>query len=130
MFKEKMINDKPNGLNLMLPWPDSILNPNRKDHWAKKHRPKVAAREAGYYIALDRGVKLDAGKKYVVELVFCPPDKRKRDLDNLVSSMKSALDGMCRGLGIDDEMIRPLPDWGPVVKGGKVEVTITEKIDA
>lgn len=123
------MNEQPNGLHLMLPWPDMILMPNKHVHWSKKNRARITGREAGYYIALEKGVKLDPEKKYRVDLVFCPPDRRTRDLDNLVSSMKSTLDGVCRGLGIDDKMIRPLPDWGPQVEGGKVEITIVEKID-
>jgi crossover junction endodeoxyribonuclease RusA len=63
-----------------------------------------------------------------VTLTFCPPDRFPRDMDNLVAALKSGLDGMCRALGIDDHQIVPVPDqdWGPVVKGGKVEVTIVE----
>lgn len=115
-----------NGIHLMLPFPDPILNPNVHVHWGKKNKARVAAREAGYYLALEKGVKLNADSRYHVTLVFCPPDQRARDLDNLSSAMKSALDGMCQGLGINDKMIRPVPDWGPQVAGGKVEITIVE----
>lgn len=120
------MNEQPNGVHLMLPWPDPILNPNKHVHWTKKHRAKVDGRETAFYIALEKGVKLDPEKKYRVDMVYCPPDHRKRDFDNLGRAMKSAMDGMCRGLGIDDSQLRPLPDWGPVVEGGKVEITITE----
>lgn len=122
-----MLNQKPNGVYLSLPFPDSILNPNVHVHWARKNPAVKAAREAAFYLTLERGVQLERGKKYEVKLVFCPPDKRTRDLDNLTTSMKSALDGMCRGLGIDDKQIKPVPDWGPVVEDGKVEVTIIER---
>jgi hypothetical protein len=36
---------------------------------------------------------------------------------------------MCKALGINDRMIRPVPDWGQVVNGGKVEVSIVELPD-
>jgi Holliday junction resolvase RusA-like endonuclease len=121
------MNDQANGIHLMLPFPEAILNPNKHVHWAKKNKARVSAREAGYYLALEKGVKLNADSRYDVTLVFCPPDHRERDLDNLTASMKSALDGMCRGLGINDKMIRPVPDWGPLVEGGKVEITIVER---
>lgn len=110
----------------MLPFPDAILNPNKHVHWAKKNRARVDAREAAYKIARSLDICLSEEKKYRVSLVFCPPDRRSRDLDNLTSAMKSALDGMCRGLGIDDKQIRPLPDWGWQYIGGKVEVVIEE----
>lgn len=119
-----MINDEPNGVYLSLPWPDPILNPNQHVHWAKKNKARMTAKKAGYYLALEKGVKLNPIKKYQVNMVFCPPDERTRDLDNLSASMKAALDGMCRAMGIDDRIIRPVPDWGPVVDGGKVEIVI------
>lgn len=122
-----MITTTPNGLRLMLPWPDKVLNPNQRRHWAVKKDAKIAARGMAYSIAYNIGIKLDPGKYYQVDLMFCPPNSQIRDMDNMVASMKSALDGMCRALGIDDRMIRPVPDWGPVVEGGKVEVTITER---
>lgn len=114
-------------LSLTLPFPDKILNPNQHVHWRRKNKARVDARKAGFYIAKETGVRLDADSRYDVMLVFCPPDKRERDLDNLTASLKAALDGMCHGLGIDDKMIRPLPDWGEVVKGGRVDVTILER---
>ena len=125
----EMINEKPNGLHLMFPFPDAILNPNKIAHWTKKASAKKTSKTAGYYLAKEKAVILDSEKRYIVKLVFCPPDNRKRDLDNLLASMKSALDGMCSGLGIDDSMIKPDPDWGPVTEGGKVEITIMEKIE-
>lgn len=118
----------PTGVKLMLPFPDSILNPNVTGHWATKQPAKKAAREAAYILAYNLQIKLDSQKKYRVTLIFCPPDRRYRDLDNMVSSMKSALDGMCRALGINDKNIKPEPDWGPGFVGGKVEVTITELV--
>lgn len=121
-----MIGTKPNGLHLQLPWPDPMLNPNKHVHWAAKNRPRKVQRDACFYLAKSTGVELDPGKPYRVTLVFCPPDHFNRDLDNLVAALKSGLDGMCRALGIDDRMIKPVPDWGPVIEGGKVEVTIVE----
>lgn len=37
-----------------------------------------------------------------VTLRFVPPDRRARDIDNLVASMKSGLDGLADVLGVDD----------------------------
>ena len=125
-----MENTTPNGLHLMLPFPEGILSPNVKAHWSKKHAAYTAGREAAYILAYNTGVKLNADSHYICTLIFCPPDKRNRDLDNLVAAMKGALDGVCRAVGIDDRNIRPIPDWGPVVAGGKVELTLIEKTGA
>jgi Holliday junction resolvase RusA-like endonuclease len=118
-----------NGIKIMLSWPDPILNPNVKLHWAVKKDAKQAARDEGYVMAKQTGMELDPAKRYIMEMVFCPPDHRPRDLDNLLASQKWAIDGMCKALGINDRMIRPVPDWGQVVNGGKVEVSIVELPD-
>lgn len=60
-----------------------------------------------------------------VHVIACPPDRRRRDLDNL---QKALLDAMQHG-GVyrDDSQIDRLEvERGPVVPGGKVIVTITE----
>jgi crossover junction endodeoxyribonuclease RusA len=115
-----------NGIKIMLSWPDKILNPNVKKHWTVKKEAKDVARNAGYYLAKNTGMELDPAKRYRMDMVFFPPDNRARDLDNLLASQKWVIDGMCRALGIDDRMIRPVPDWGQVIYGGKVEVNIVE----
>lgn len=114
-------------IELTLPWPDKVLNPNQRRHWAVKKDAKKSAKMMAYALASNLDIKLDPEKHYQFEMIFCPPNSRIRDLDNLLASMKSALDGICRALGIDDKMIRPVPDWGPVTEGGIVEITITER---
>lgn len=124
-----MLETKPNGIMLSLPFPDPILNPNAHVHWSKKNRARYDLKEACYYLILERGVKLDPDRHYTVSLTFCPPNNRKRDRDNLLAAYKAGLDGMCLALGIDDSTIHPVPEIGPVVSPlGKVEVSIVEKI--
>lgn len=121
------MNDKQTGLMLALPFPDPVLNPNRREHWAVKRRAAAPLREACFYLAKQRGVELDPGRQYTVKLLFCPPNNRRRDRDNLLASYKAGLDGLCLALGIDDSNIHPIPEIGPVVKPtGKVEVVIYE----
>ena len=58
-------------------------------------------------------------------LTIYPPDKKRRDLDNVFASMKSAIDGVCQGLEIDDSQIhRVTLEWGVVVKDGAVELEL------
>ena len=45
---------------------------------------------------------------YPISLDFIPPDKRHRDLDNLLASSKQLLDGVAHGLGINDRQFRPI----------------------
>lgn len=60
-------------------------------------------------------------------LIIFPPDRKRRDLDNILTAMKSAIDGMCKGLEVDDSQIRRATlEWGAVVKGGAVELELKE----
>ena len=89
-----------------LPWPPSQLSPNARTHWAAK------AKIAGSYkrkcwlaakSAMARGdLFLPDADKILLALIFFPPDKRKRDDDNLIAAFKSGRDGLALALGIDD----------------------------
>ena len=59
-----------------------------------------------------------------VTIAFHPPDKRRRDKDNMIAAFKSGQDGIADAIQVDDG------DWfvshviREPVKGGCVEVTI------
>lgn len=70
------------------------------------------------------------GRMRVAEVVsmrvlWCQPDRRGRDDDNMAGSFKAFRDGIALALGLDDVGLRPLhnPD-GPRSPDGKVVVTI------
>ena len=91
---------------ITIPFPDSSLNPNRKNgrHWAATKSAKDSYYQHAYYAsreALGRD-KLDVCDTYKLRLTFIQPDKRLRDLDNLFSSCKSAIDGIASALKIND----------------------------
>ena len=89
-------------LHLVLPWPVKGLSPNARSHWAKTARDKRRYREACAWSAKSQGAsKLDAQRLHVA-LQFVPPDRRARDLDNMLAAMKSGLDGLADVLGVDD----------------------------
>ena len=49
--------------------------------------------------------KLNPPKKEdVVCIEFYPPDKRKRDIDNMLASSKAGIDGIAQAIGIDDSI--------------------------
>ncbi|MCZ3383874.1 RusA family crossover junction endodeoxyribonuclease [Kosakonia sp. SOY2] len=62
-----------------------------------------------------------------VEITLYPPDNRRRDIDNY---NKALLDSLTHaGVWEDDRQVkRMLVEWGPVVKGGRVEISITRYI--
>jgi crossover junction endodeoxyribonuclease RusA len=68
-------------------------------------------------------LRLGLRARLLVELVACPPDRRKRDLDNL---LKPLLDAMQHaGVYEDDSQIdRLVIERGEVVTGGRLEVHV------
>ena len=60
-----------------------------------------------------------------VSVILYPPDKRPRDLDNY---LKAAFDSLTHaGVWVDDKQIKRFAvEWGPLTKGGKAEITISE----
>lgn len=62
-----------------------------------------------------------------VAVVFYPPTKARRDLDNF---FKALFDAMTQaGVWLDDSQIKHIDaKWGPVIKGGKVELQISEVV--
>ena len=61
-------------------------------------------------------------------VTFHAPDKRRRDLDNLLASMKADFDGLSQALGVDDQLFNPLTlRRGEQVKGGAVVLEVTHE---
>lgn len=113
---------------LVLPWPSRSLHPNARVHWAAKAKAAKAARKAGFILTTQAGwsrVKLPDGRLHLW-IDFYPPDRRCRDDDGLLSSMKAARDGIADALGIDDHRFVSHPYVKDEVrKGGEVRIRIT-----
>lgn len=119
-------------LKVELPFPDASLMPNRKNgtHWSKTHEAKSSAWNVGYYLTHE-AAKRHSGHwhptngQVPVTLTFCPPDKRRRDLDNLLAAMKAHLDGVAAALLMDDREFEPVTlKRGEVRKGGAVVLEV------
>jgi len=88
---------------------------------------KQARQAAGYLtIGASRGARGQFKGAAKLSFTFCPPDKRRRDRDNLIASMKAATDGIADALGIDDANFTATYSFGEPIKGGSVLVTISE----
>jgi crossover junction endodeoxyribonuclease RusA len=117
-----------------LPWPARELSPNSRRHWRVKAEATQQARQDAYLAT--RAMPFDEihGRLWVYKSIgepidivarytFNPPDKRRRDIDNCLSSCKAYQDGVMDALGIDDRQIkRTIIEWGIVEreKGGEV----------
>ena len=114
-------------LALTLPWPPTALSPNtRHAHWSALARAKKRFRAACAITAQAQGARPMAGKfeALAVNLRFVPPDRRLRDLDNCIASMKSGLDGLADVLGVDDNRWRLSAEMVAGEIGGMVRVEV------
>jgi crossover junction endodeoxyribonuclease RusA len=115
-------------LHVILPWPPSTLSPNSRAHWRTLASAKAAYRRACWALTREAlGVDFPRPLSGMVDvaLEFVPPDRRLRDLDNCIASMKSGLDGLADAIQIDDRrfrLIAQMAEAGTV--GGFVRVRI------
>lgn len=110
-----------------LPWPPKELSPNGRVHFHAKARAAKAYREAAYWTAKSRPVgngDIGNGGELTLCIRFFPPDKRRRDLDNMLSSIKAGLDGIADALEVNDQRFAFNISRAQPVKGGKVVVIL------
>jgi crossover junction endodeoxyribonuclease RusA len=111
-------------MQIEFPWPPKTLSPNARVHWAKKSKAAKSYRGECYILTKQAGLKIDWDGDIHAWIDFYPPDRRRRDDDNMVSSFKSGRDGMADALRIDDSRIRIHP-YVKSATGGKIVVTLT-----
>jgi len=118
-------------IEIPLPWPDRRLSPNARLHWAALARAKREARNVAIVATWRhaRGQSLSGDGPLRVTLRFLPPDRRARDWDNLLASMKAGLDGIAQALGVDDKRFRLALELGEPLPPGEVRVQIQEMTD-
>jgi crossover junction endodeoxyribonuclease RusA len=116
-----------------LPYPPAKLSPNARVHWADHARAKAKYRTQCYYKAKYRTQCYYTGlaPRYErwslslpIQITFHPPDRRRRDRDNMIAAFKAGADGIADAIGVDDAEWSPTYLVGDPVKGGKVTVTI------
>lgn len=106
-----------------LPFPPSKLSPNSRCHWRVKHREAKTYKTMCMLLLLRHRKEL-AGKKSFA-LTFRPPDNRRRDADNCLSSAKVALDALSSVCGVDDSEFDLSIRKGRPIKGGAVIIQCT-----
>jgi crossover junction endodeoxyribonuclease RusA len=110
-------------ITLTLPWPPTVntyyRHVGRKTLISKGGR---AYRDAVCMAVIEQRAKRVEGR-LAVHIVAYPPDRRRRDLDNLC---KAALDALQHaGVFVDDGAIDDLSVYRScIVAGGKIKVTV------
>src|SRR5689334_6540828 len=118
---------KYDGVGVMVfSWPDSKLSPNNRKDLRALTAARRAAKNEAFYIVTESKISV-ASSSLELTLTFYPPDRRRRDLDNLYSTFKAYQDGIFETLGVDDSIIeRVILQRGNVIPGGQVFVHIRE----
>ena len=87
--------------------PDKDLSPNKRLHHRALAPIKRAAKDEMGWRVKEQGVPKEPMQKARIDITFVASDKRRRDLDNLFSSMKAYIDGLVEvGLLWDDSADR------------------------
>jgi len=110
---------------LTFPWPDSELNPNRRVYFRKRAEIKARYKRDCNILAKSYPRPIFEDGDIGITMTFNPSSHRKHDLDNLLASMKSGLDGIAEHWGVDDQRFNPITiRRGEVRKNGSVEITL------
>lgn len=112
------------GGQITLPWPARELSPNARSHFHAKARIAKAYREHAYWLAKMSPLEIPEDGEIVLRLDFYPPDKRRRDLDGMLSSLKSALDGIADAHSVNDHRFGFTLHRNDPVENGRVIVSI------
>lgn len=114
-------------MKITLPWPPAKLNPNRHGDRRAISGMRKHYRDECFYLTREQM----AGQVEPARDGFLPlrvtmhqPDGRHRDVDNMLASVKNALDGMAMALRINDRQFKPVTiDWE---RGGKLGSVVVE----
>lgn len=111
-------------MQVELPWPPATLSPNARGSWRTKETDRKQYKFLCGYLAKQAKGTIPAAEQIPLNIIFYPPTKRRRDLDNMLASIKYGLDGIADAWGINDANFRPITiDAAEPVKGGKVVVS-------
>lgn len=110
-----------------LPWPNKGLSPNARIHWRRKARISKDAKADAIWFSKEAGIRAgdpDIPQSLRVTVIFHPPDSRRRDLDNMLASLKPALDGVAFATGVDDSKWQIALRKEAPRKGGSVRIEL------
>jgi Holliday junction resolvase RusA-like endonuclease len=86
--------------------PDRTLNPNAKPHYMELARAKRAAGDLTMFLVLEQGKPAKPYKRAHISVTWIAGDKRRRDEDNLIASLKPYIDKLVTVGVIEDDSVR------------------------
>ena len=96
---------------IALPYRTPPLSLNQRGHWAAKARATRDVRSRAAWLV--RAARVAPLARVEVQLGYTPPDRRRRDTDNLVATLKAIADGVVDAGVVPDDtpefMSKPEP---------------------
>lgn len=97
----------PDGLcRVVIPFPPAILSPNARAHHFAVARTKRKYRSDCAILARAAGMCIPEGAEngapIAVRIDFFPPNRARRDDDNMIAALKSGRDGIADAMHCDD----------------------------
>lgn len=117
-----MKDGQPN--SVVLPWPPKELSPNARIHFRTKAAAVKAYRNTAYWLTMATDLRGPEKGGIALRFDFYPPDRRRRDLDNMLAAIKSGVDGIADAMGVDDQRFGFWLSREAPVKGGKIVVSV------
>lgn len=124
------MNDKKIERCVVVPWPHRYLSPNSRVNWKAKCQISRRARKVGSLLAKEIfgcGFKASPqDKRICVKLITHAYDRRQRDEDNIIASLKPWLDGIADGINVNDAAFHFLPlEVGSTKRPPDIEIWLT-----
>lgn len=102
---------------LPLPYDRPPLSLNDRGHWSKGNADRQGLRRAGAFLA--RSKRVPRGLDHIhTRLHYVPPDNRRRDEDNLISTAKPCWDGLIDAGIVKDDNSRYMTKYMPKIHPG------------
>lgn len=115
---------------LTLPWRRPPLTANQRQHWTQRHRLTAETRQTVAWLA--RAARIPAGQHCTVTLMWAPGDRRRRDTDNLVPTLKAACDGLLDARVVPDDTPQHMTKHMPIIAarapGMWLDVTVSPDV--
>lgn len=110
--------------SITVSWPARVLSPNVSAHGIRKGAARKKQREEAWVLAKAAKLTAPDSERIIVRLDFYPKHGRRRDEDNMQASMKGALDGLAKALGVDDSRFKPVTNIHPADGRNVVVMTL------